>query len=136
VISSDSQAEKFIDEHRWAVLTTLRGNGSPVSAMVAYARDGDQLVVSTRADSFRARALARDNRVNLCILSNSEPFSFVAIEGTAAVETGNLVHPTQKVFEAIADTEYRAPPDLAGWIEADNRVILRITPERVFSTWR
>jgi PPOX class probable F420-dependent enzyme len=136
MISEDSRVERFIDEHRWAVLTTLRESGSPVSAVVAFARDGDQLLVSTRDDTFRARSLARDERVNLCILSNREPFSFVAVEGAAAIETEDLVPATRKVFDAIADTEYQAPPDLAGWIEADRRVILRITPLRVFSTWR
>lgn len=136
MISTDPRIERFIDEHRWAVLTSLRKSGSPVSAMVAYAREGDQLVVSTRADAFRTRSIARDSRVNLCLLDNQEPFSFVAVEGTAEVETGDLVAATRKVFDAIADTAYQAPPDLAAWIEEDRRVILRITPLRVFCTWR
>jgi PPOX class probable F420-dependent enzyme len=136
MISEDPLVEQFIDRHRWAVLTTLRHSGSPVSAVVAYARDGDQLVVSTRSGAFRTRSLARDNRVNLCLLSNREPFSFVAVEGLASVETENLVPATRKVFNAIADTEYQAPPDLTDWIAADDRVILRITPVRVFATWR
>jgi PPOX class probable F420-dependent enzyme len=136
MISTNPRAERFIDEHRWAVLTSLRRSGSPVSAMVAYAREGDQLVVSTRADAFRTQSIARDNRVNLCVLGNREPFSFVAVEGTAEVESENLVPATRKVFEAIADTDYQEPPDLAAWIEQDRRVILRITPLRVFCTWR
>ena len=122
--------------HAARPMASASTTGSPVSAVVAYARDGDQLVVSTRDSAFRSRSLAHDSRVNLCLLSNGEPFSFVAVEGTAVVETGNLVTATRKVFEAIADTEYQAPPDLAAWIEEDGRVILRITPERVFSTWR
>ena len=136
MISGEDQAERFIDEHRWAALTTLRSDGAPVTALVAYARDGDQLVVSTRSSAFRSRCLAQDNRVNLCIISNAEPFSFVAIEGTARIETDDLVPATQLVFDAIADTEYQAPPDLGAWITEDDRVILRITPSRVFSTWR
>ena len=47
MISQRKEWDDFLTQHRWAVLTTLRGSGEPVSSVVAYARDGDSLVVST-----------------------------------------------------------------------------------------
>ena len=91
MISTNPAYEKFIDDHRWAVITTLRKSGAPVSSVVAYARDSDKLIVSTPGVTFKRASLEKDPRVNLCIVSNSEPLNFVAIEGLAEVSKEDLV---------------------------------------------
>ena len=136
MISSDPAWEAFIRDHRWAVLTSLRRTGTPVSSLVAYATDGDELVVSTRAASFKHDSIARDERVNLCILSGREPFDFVAVEGSCAIERSDLVTATRLVFAAIKDTPYQEPEDLEGWLEQEGRVILRIRPLRSYGVIR
>jgi len=122
--------EHFLNEHRWAVLTTLRSSGAPVNSVVAYAREGDDFVVSTPGATFKRSSIERDERVNLCAISNREPFNFVAIEGTAKVQTDNLEPATRLVFAAIEDTAFTLPDPLTPWLEAQQRVILRITPTR------
>ena len=54
----------------------------------------------------------------------------------AEVETDDLVRTTRLVFENISGAGYEEPKDLQGWLQADNRVILRIKPERVFGVIR
>ena len=130
MIASDPAQEAFISEHRWAVLTSLRRDGQPVSSLVAYARDGDTLIVSTPGSTFKRRSLARDPRVTLTVLSNQEPFNFVAVEGHASVETEDLVDGTRLIFANIAETGFDEPEDLPGWLEAQQRVLIRIHPER------
>jgi len=136
MISDNAAWDAFISAHRWAVLTTVRRNGAPVSSVIAYARDGDELVVSTPGDRFKVKSIERNPAVNLCILSNGEPFNFVAIEGTAYIQRDDLVAPTRAVFEAIRGTGYKEPEDLAAWIRKEGRVILRIAPERVSAVIR
>lgn len=131
--------DRFVTGHRWAVLTTLRetATGSePVSSVIAYARDGDDLVVSTPGGTFKRRSIERNPRVNLCVISNAEPFNFVAIEGDARVQHENLLEDTRRVFANIRDTGYQEPEDLPGWLEKQRRVILRITPRRVYGVIR
>lgn len=123
--------EKFLSEHRWAVLTTLRKTGNPVSSVVAYAIEGNDFIVSTPGATFKRSSIERDERVNLCAISNSEPFNFVAVEGLARVQTENLEPATRLVFAAIADTNFSLPDPLDAWLEAQQRVILRITPTRI-----
>jgi len=53
VISESEAFDEFIGQHRWAVLTTLRKTGGPVSSVIAYARDGDELVISTPGTTFK-----------------------------------------------------------------------------------
>ena len=136
MIVGDPAWEQFIRAHRWAVLTSLRRTGAPVSSLVAYATDGDDLVVSTRAATFKHDSIAADNRVNLCILSNREPFDFVAIEGACDIERTDLVRATKLVFAGIRDTVYQEPEDLEGWLKSDGRIILRIKPERSYGVIR
>ncbi len=136
MISESPVWDEFLRGHRWAVLTTLRGSGGPVSAVVAYALDGDELVVSTPATTFRHASITRDERVNLCALSNHEPFNFVAVEGRCDIERTDLVRTTRLVFKAIEGTGYEEPEDLPGWLADQQRVILRIKPLRVYGVIR
>ena len=136
MISDNPVWNAFISDHRWAILTTLRKRGGPVSSVIAYAREGDELVVSTPGDRFKVKSIASDSRVNLCIITNAEPFNFVAIEGLATIQRDNLVPATKAVFDAIQSTGYQQPPDLAAWIIKEKRVILRIRPERVTAVIR
>ena len=136
MIGDNAQWDEFVSAHRWAVLTTLRADGTPSSSVVAYARDGDQLLISTPGGTFKRRSIEADERVNLCVISNAQPFNFVAVEATAEVTRDNLVEDTQKVFANIADTGYQEPEDLPAWLESQRRVILRLTPVRVYGVIR
>jgi PPOX class probable F420-dependent enzyme len=136
MISDNESFDQFVSEHRWAVLTTLRQSGSPVSSVVAYARDGDELVVSTPSVTFKCKTLERDSRLNLCIVTNEEPFNFVSIEGVVTIEKQDLVRNTRLVFENIQNTGYEEPEDFEGWLESQQRVILRIKPTRVYGVIR
>jgi len=128
--------DDFLSQHRWAVLTHLRRNGGPVSSVVAYARYDGAFVVSTPGQTFKRRSISSDNRVNLCTLSNAEPFNFVALEGQAEVVTQDIVAATLRVFAAIEGTGYEAPADLPRWLAEQDRVILRIQPTRVYGVIR
>ena len=130
MISTNPAYEKFIDDHRWAVITTLRKSGAPVSSVVAYARDSDKLIVSTPGVTFKRASLEKDPMVNLCIVSNSEPFNFVAIEGLAEVSKEDLVRKTKLVFEKITDM-YEEPNPIEKWLEDQDRVIIEISGSRV-----
>lgn len=136
MIGENSQFDQFITDHRWAVLTTMRNSGQPVSSVVAYARDGDTLVVSTPGETFKRKSLERDAHATLCIITNQEPFNFVSVEGPMSIESANLVETTRLVFQNIADTDYQEPEDLEGWLVAQKRVILRLEPSRVYGVIR
>lgn len=131
MISDNPSFESFVSAHRWAVLTTLRRSGEPVSSMVAYAHDGDSLVVSTPGATFKRATIDLNPAVNLCVVSNQEPFNFVAIEGMANIESDELIANTKKVFANITGTGFDEPEDLPGWLASQQRVIIRVHPKRV-----
>lgn len=54
-----------LGESRYLSLTTFRADGTPVATPVWLARDGDRLVVITRADSGKVRRIRADSRVRV-----------------------------------------------------------------------
>ena len=136
MIGNNATEDEFVSSHRWAVLTTLRASGEPVSSVVAYARDGDTLIVSTPGFTFKRRSLDADPRATLTVISNQEPFNFVSVEGRVTVQTEDLEAGTRMVFANIADTGYREPEDLSEWLETQQRVLLRLEPERTHAVIR
>ena len=131
MIGTNDQFDQFISDHRWAVISSVRKSGQPSSSVVAYARDGDTLMVSTPGGTLKRKTLEADPRVTICILTNQEPFNFVTIEGTAQIEHDNLVENTRKVFATLAGTGWEEPGDLQNWLDTQKRVIIRIHPDRV-----
>ncbi len=131
MIGNNKLFDAFVSDHRWAVLTSLRKDGRPVSSLVAYAREGDQLVVSTPGATFKRLTIERDARVNMCVLSSSEPFNYVSIEAEAAIETDHLIESTRRILLKIAGSGFEQPDDLEAWLKQQARVILRISPQRV-----
>ncbi len=126
------ELDKFISEQRWAVVTTLRRSGQPSSSVVAYARDGDELVISTPGKTLKGRTLERDPRVTVCVFDDAQHPSFVTLEGTCEIQRGEaLKEDTEKVFANIAPTGFRPPADVDAWLRDQERVILRVRPQRV-----
>ena len=72
----------FLDGPRFAVLATIRADGSPHLTVVWYALRGDELVVNTTVPRSKARNLERDPRVSLLV---GEMERYVRIEGPARV---------------------------------------------------
>ena len=70
---------------RTAKVATVRVDGRPHVAPVWIALDGDDIVFTTGADTAKGKALRRDPRVSLCVDDDRPPFSFVIVDGTAAL---------------------------------------------------
>ncbi|WBB60638.1 PPOX class F420-dependent oxidoreductase [Streptomyces sp. WMMC500] len=84
--------EKMTDEEwrtfvsagtRTGKLATVRADGSPHVAPVWFVLDGDDVVITTGANSVKARNLARDGRAALCVDDERMPYSFAVLSGRA-----------------------------------------------------
>jgi PPOX class probable F420-dependent enzyme len=60
-------------------------DGRPLVVPVWFVLDGDELVFNTGATTPKARAIARDPRVVLCVDLDEPPYAFVQVQGTATV---------------------------------------------------
>jgi PPOX class probable F420-dependent enzyme len=76
--------EFLASKARTGKLATTRKSGAPHVTPIWFDLDGDEIVFTTAETSVKARNIARDNRVCLCVDDDTPPFSFVIVEGTAA----------------------------------------------------
>jgi PPOX class probable F420-dependent enzyme len=63
----------------------LAEDGRPLVAPVWFVLDGEELVFNTGARTAKARAIARDPRLVLCVDLEAPPYAFVQVQGEATV---------------------------------------------------
>jgi len=83
-VTADPRMLAFVAEHRWGVLTTIKGDGRPQLSNVGYSYDAEAQLVRVSVTDSRAktRNLRADPRVTLHVASK-DFWTWVAIEGTA-----------------------------------------------------
>jgi PPOX class probable F420-dependent enzyme len=122
-------AIEILDRPNPAVLGTINPDGSPQTSVVWVGRDGADLVVSTADGRRKARNIARDPRVSLCVYDQDDPEQYVEVRGLATVAED----PGRQLAVALAEQyegpgagqEFlRLPPEVV-------RVVIRITPVRI-----
>ena len=69
---------------RTGKLGYVASDGRPLVAPIWFVVDGQDLVFNTAKDTAKARALARDPRVVLCVDEQRPPYSFVQVQGIAS----------------------------------------------------
>lgn len=116
---------------RTAKLATVRADGRPHVVPIWFDLDGEELVFTTGDSSVKARAMARDPRVAVCVDDERMPFAYVAIEGRAAVleDAPDLPAWAERIARRYVGDE------LAGAYGARNAVpgelLVRVTPVRI-----
>jgi PPOX class probable F420-dependent enzyme len=130
VIGNAAQ-DAFINRNKWAVVTTLRGDGSPSSSVVFYAREGDDLLFSTTATRLKARTLERDDRIALTALDEGAPYGFVTVEGRATVQRDDIVPGHRLILKAMRGPDAEPPEGYEERLAKEGRVIVRVRAERV-----
>jgi PPOX class probable F420-dependent enzyme len=126
-----ARALDFIREHHQAVMQTYRRDGAPQLSPVACAVDGDGLVVvSTRETALKTKNLRRDPRVSLCVISDGFYGDWIQLDGHA--EVVSLPAAMEHLVEYYRAVRGDHPDwdDYRAAMVRDQRVIVRITPER------
>ena len=106
--------------------------------VVYYVMDGDDILVSTMADRQKARAVARDPRVSLCVLDEQWPLTYVQVYGRAVLDTDpeHGADMLRRVIELMAGQpvpdERRA--QIAEMAREEKRVVVRVSPYATFAT--
>ena len=74
-------AKKLLDAANFAHLATLQADGAPKVEPVWVAREDDRVLVTSDANTRKGRNLARDARVALSIIDQSNPYEQLLIRG-------------------------------------------------------
>jgi PPOX class probable F420-dependent enzyme len=117
---------------RPAMLATVRPDGRPhVAPIWIVVDDDDTVIFTTGADTAKGRAIQRDPRVALCIDDDQPPFSYVPVEGTAAVSTDldeMLVWATRLGARYMGEEDAEA---FGRRNAVEGELLVRVTPTKV-----
>lgn len=125
------QLRNFLDAHRVGVLATIGDDGKPRQSVVYYARDGDQLLVSTLSARLKSRHVQRTGWASLSVRGDDQPYPSATFSGPAEILTKDIGAPTAKIMRRIADAEELPEPQSDEALAEIDRVILAITVEHV-----
>jgi PPOX class probable F420-dependent enzyme len=126
-----TRALDFVRKQHRAVMLTHRRDGSPAMSPIVCNVDADGLIaVSTRETAMKTQHLRRDPRVSLCVLSDEFFGDWIQIDGRA--EVVSLPEAMEQLVEYYRSTSGEHPDwdDYRAAMVRDQRVIVRITPER------
>ncbi|MCB0932843.1 MAG: pyridoxamine 5'-phosphate oxidase family protein [Mycobacterium sp.] len=133
-----SERREFVRTHRTCVFGYRRKVDGPAMSIVYYIpTDTDELLVSTIAGRGKARMVARDGKVSLCVLDERWPFAYLQVYADAVVETDpDLV---VDVMMAVAGRMSGNPlpeearPLVQQMAIDENRVLIRCRPYETFA---
>ena len=124
-------ARAVIATQHHAVLATMRADGTPQMSPVSVGLDdGGRVVISSRQTAYKVRNLRRDPRAWVCVLPDTFFGRWIQIEGTATiVDLPEAMDGLVDYYRGISG-EHPDWDDYRAAMVRDQRVIVRITPER------
>ncbi len=131
------QTDELLRDPIISIITTLRADGSPHMTPVWHLVDGDEIAVAVGRDTVKARNVARNATVSLCVVEGSltrkasdPPQRWVLVDGTARISEDRVEELVRAVAYHYLGPEEGAPylRDILGKLDF---VIIRIAPTRV-----
>jgi PPOX class probable F420-dependent enzyme len=133
-----SERRAFVRTHRTCVFGTARRDDGPAMSVVYYVpTDGDELLVSTMRGRGKAKSVAREPKVSLCVLDERWPFSYLQVYCDAAVDDDPEL--VVDVMMAVAGRMSGEPlsedarPIVQAVADQEDRVVVRCKPYETFA---
>jgi PPOX class probable F420-dependent enzyme len=134
-----SERREFVRTHRTCVFGYGRQADGPAMSIVYYIpADNDDLFVATMAGRAKAKAVARNGKVSLCVLDETWPFAYLQVYCDAEIvdDDETLIDVMMAVAERMSGQPV-APelrPAIKAVAEEENRVLVRCRPYATFVT--
>lgn len=84
-LEGDAWKDFILAEPRPAIGAVTLSDGRPHATPIWIDVDGSELVFTTWHEGVKAKVLARDPRMSICVQDDQPPFAFVTIQGEARV---------------------------------------------------
>ena len=106
----------------FAVVATVGEDGGPQTSVVWVDTDGENVVFNTTNARAKGRNLRNDPRVSISVWDNDDPYRYLEVEGTAALDENGAGQHINDLSQKYAGVDFHTPT---------NRVIVRVSPDRV-----
>ncbi len=114
----------LLRDRNFGVVATLKSDGSPQTSVVWIDTDGEHVIFNTRNDRAKGRHLRRDPRVSVTIFDAERAYRYFEVEGVAELEVEGANEHIHELSRKYNDgKDFHTP---------ENRVIVKVTPRRIF----
>jgi PPOX class probable F420-dependent enzyme len=120
---TDEQAALFLADN-YAVVTTLRADGSPHQTATWIDCDGERVVFNITVARKKYAELHRDPRASVFVFDGDDPYRWVTASGTAELTLEGAEEHIHKLSRKYRGRDYVLRP-------GEQRVIVRVTLEHV-----
>jgi len=135
---NQEERRQFVRDHRTCVFGYARKDHGPAMTVVYYVMDGDELLVSTMAERGKAKAVAQEGKVSLCVLDESWPVTYLQVYGTGVVDRDPVLAADvlARVIGLMAGQEVPLSrrPQIEQMAKDEQRVVIRVRPYSTFET--
>ena len=125
-----AEALRFIQDNNRGILVTYRKDGLPQMSPIVCAVGDGTLEISSRETAMKTHNVRRDPRVSLCVFTENFFGQWVQVDGSAEViSLPDAMEPLVDYYRTLSG-EHPDWDDYRKAMEEENRVIIRITPDR------
>ena len=133
-----TERREFVRTHRTCIFGYGRKSDGPAMSVVYYIpTDDDELLVSTMGGRSKARVVAGNPKVSLCVLDERWPFAYLQVYADAVVDADpDLVVDVMMAVGARMSGQPlgdEAREFVAAMAKEENRVVLRCRPYETFA---
>ncbi|CAN5557122.1 PPOX class F420-dependent oxidoreductase [soil metagenome] len=130
-MNAEERKRFLLGRARTAVLATVRPDGRPHVAPIWFDLDGETVVFTTWHSSVKARNIANDPRVSLCVDDERPPFAFVVMEGEAVVreEDPDLLYWASRIAGRYMGRDQAESYGKRNGVEGE--LLVRVRPTRI-----
>ncbi len=128
------EVRAFLDDLRFATISTIDPDGAPRPAVVWYTVDGDEIVINSAVGRRWPSNLVRDPRIAFSVVDSADGYRWVGLSGSVTVMDHQ---PTAQADIAAMCRRYHADePEKAERLIRDRfqrqpRISFRLRPARV-----
>lgn len=134
-----SERRRFVMSHRTCIFGYGRQADGPSMSVVYYVpNDASELFVSTMAGRAKAKAVAGNPKVSLCVLDEKWPFTYLQVYCDAQVERDTDLTTDVMMGVAWRMSGQQLSPEARPMVQAmaamENRIVLRCRPYATFAS--
>ena len=124
----------FLDDERYATISTIDPDGTPRQAVIWYTVDGDEIVINSAIGRRWPANLLRDSRLSFAVIDAADQYRWVGLIGTVRAITDWAT--TQADIAGMARRYHADEPEEAERIirerfERQERISFRFRPTAI-----
>lgn len=132
---TDAQRDAFLASRRYAILTTLRPDGSPVAVPIWYEWDGQTLRMFAYENGGKLKRLANDSRATVLVANHPDEIEkWVSFDGSITVRSEGGIEMAERVFDLYYPEGDPRRSALQSWRDMkDKWRLLELKPDAIRS---